>query len=249
MQKLQRLFIIALFGSIIFVTNVFLPPPLNYLIIVVQAVLLALSALFIPKVGAMYVGAVGGLLTALGQPSFGSLHILLRFPLRRIRRRFSVRLQNQRFPSRRKPQPVDCCHGRKHPAHCRFKLFGIRHFPTVHQFTRVFVLLVCLFKEAQCSMRWCCLWVQSQVQWLVMRLLTCGISTCGTSASKADRFFDFLVNQLGNHQIRNKNTFNTQQLGEFSGFLVLSNQNQVVFASVLHDVSVFSTLQTCFLSR
>ena len=52
MQKLQRLFIIALFGSIIFVTNVFLPSPLNYLIIVVQAVLLALSGLFIPKVGA-----------------------------------------------------------------------------------------------------------------------------------------------------------------------------------------------------
>ncbi len=65
MQKLQRLFIIALFGSIIFVTNVFLPSPLNYLIIVVQAVLLALSGLFIPKVGAMSVGAVGGLLTAL----------------------------------------------------------------------------------------------------------------------------------------------------------------------------------------
>lgn len=65
MQRLQRLFIIALFGSIIFVTNVFLPSPLNYLIIVVQAVLLALSGLFIPKIGAMSAGAVGGLLTAL----------------------------------------------------------------------------------------------------------------------------------------------------------------------------------------
>ena len=65
MQKLQRLFIIALFGSIIFVTNIFLPSPLNYLIIVVQAVLLALSGLFIPKIGAMSAGAVGGLLTAL----------------------------------------------------------------------------------------------------------------------------------------------------------------------------------------
>ena len=65
MQKLQRLFIIALFGSIIFVTNMFLPSPLSYLIIVVQAVLLALSGLFIPKVGAMSAGAAGGLLTAL----------------------------------------------------------------------------------------------------------------------------------------------------------------------------------------
>jgi hypothetical protein len=79
MQKIQRLFIIALFGAIIFVTNVFLPPPLNYLIIVVQAVLLALSALFIPKVGAMYVGAVGGLLTALVSPAIGPFTFFFAF--------------------------------------------------------------------------------------------------------------------------------------------------------------------------
>jgi uncharacterized membrane protein len=64
-QKLQRLFIIALFGAIIFVANIFLPQPLNYLMMVVQAVFLALSALFIKRTGAMYAGAVGGLLTAL----------------------------------------------------------------------------------------------------------------------------------------------------------------------------------------
>ncbi|MDR0372411.1 MAG: hypothetical protein LBI79_02440 [Nitrososphaerota archaeon] len=64
-QKLQRLFIITLFGAIIFVANIFLPPPLNYLMMVVQAVFLALSALFIKKTGAIYAGAVGGLLTAL----------------------------------------------------------------------------------------------------------------------------------------------------------------------------------------
>ncbi len=79
MQKIQRLFIIALFGAIIFVTNVFLPPPLNYLIIVVQAVLLALSALFIPKGGAMYVGAVGGLLTALVSPALGPFTFFFAF--------------------------------------------------------------------------------------------------------------------------------------------------------------------------
>jgi hypothetical protein len=49
MQKAKRLFITALFGSIIFVINVFLPSPINYILIVVQAVLLALSALFIGK--------------------------------------------------------------------------------------------------------------------------------------------------------------------------------------------------------
>jgi hypothetical protein len=71
MQRLQRLFIIALFGAIIFVGNLFLPPPLNYLMMVVQSVLLALASLFIHKVGAIYVGAIGGLLTALVSPSLG----------------------------------------------------------------------------------------------------------------------------------------------------------------------------------
>ena len=79
MQKAKRLFLTALFGSIIFVTNVFLPPPLNYLIIVVQAVLLALSALFIPRVGAMSVGAVGGLLTALVTPALGPFTFFFAF--------------------------------------------------------------------------------------------------------------------------------------------------------------------------
>jgi hypothetical protein len=70
-QRLSQLFIIALFGAIIFVVNVFLPPPLNYVLIVVEAVLLALSGLFIRKIGATYVGAVGGLLTALENPALG----------------------------------------------------------------------------------------------------------------------------------------------------------------------------------
>ncbi len=39
--------------------------------IVLQAVLLALSGLFIKNVGATYAGAVGGLLTALGSPGLG----------------------------------------------------------------------------------------------------------------------------------------------------------------------------------
>jgi hypothetical protein len=79
MQRLQRLFIIALFGAIIFVANVFLPAPINYLIIALQAVLLALSSLFIHKVGAMYVGAVGGLLTAIGSPALGPFTFFFAF--------------------------------------------------------------------------------------------------------------------------------------------------------------------------
>jgi hypothetical protein len=79
LQRLQRLFIIALFGAIIFVGNLFLPPPLNYLMMVVQAVFLALASLFIHKVGAMYVGAIGGLLTALASPSLGPFTFLFAF--------------------------------------------------------------------------------------------------------------------------------------------------------------------------
>ena len=70
-QKINRLIMTALFGSIIFVINAFLPPPINYVLIVVQGVILALSALFVKNLGASYVGAVGGLLTALWNPALG----------------------------------------------------------------------------------------------------------------------------------------------------------------------------------
>lgn len=43
---------------------------------VVQSVLLALASLFIHKVGASYVGAIGGLLTALASPSLGPFTFL-----------------------------------------------------------------------------------------------------------------------------------------------------------------------------
>ncbi len=69
MQKITRLFIAALFGSIIFVTRLFVPPPIDKMLIAVDAVLLALSSLFIKKVGATYAGAVGGALTGLWRPS------------------------------------------------------------------------------------------------------------------------------------------------------------------------------------
>jgi hypothetical protein len=47
--------------------------------IVIQAVFLALSSLFIHKVGAMYVGAVGGLLTALISPALGPFTFFFAF--------------------------------------------------------------------------------------------------------------------------------------------------------------------------
>jgi hypothetical protein len=78
-QKAKRLFIIALFGSILFVTKVFLNPPWDNLLIAVQAVLLALAAFFIKSTGASYVGIVGGTLTALARPALGPLTFLFTF--------------------------------------------------------------------------------------------------------------------------------------------------------------------------
>jgi len=79
MQKAKRLFIAALFSSIIFVTNFFVPPPISYLLIVVQAVVLALATFFVGKAGATYVGLVGGVLSALARPAFGPFTFLFTF--------------------------------------------------------------------------------------------------------------------------------------------------------------------------
>jgi uncharacterized membrane protein len=79
MQKTKRLFIAALFSSIIFVTNFFVPPPISYLLIVVQAVILALATFFVGKAGATYVGLVGGILSALARPGFGPFTFLFTF--------------------------------------------------------------------------------------------------------------------------------------------------------------------------
>jgi uncharacterized membrane protein len=79
MQKAKRLFIAALFSSIIFVTNFFVPPPISYLLIVVQAVILALATFFVGKAGATYVGLIGGGLSALARPAFGPFTFLFTF--------------------------------------------------------------------------------------------------------------------------------------------------------------------------
>jgi uncharacterized membrane protein len=79
MQKVTRLFIVALFSSIIFVINFFVPLPISYLLIVVQAVILALATFFVGKAGATYVGLVGGALSALSRPTFGPFTFLFTF--------------------------------------------------------------------------------------------------------------------------------------------------------------------------
>lgn len=79
MQRAQQLFIVSLFGSILFVTKVFFNPPWDNLLIVVQAVLLALAAFFIRTLGATYVGIVGGILASLAKPALGPLTFFFTF--------------------------------------------------------------------------------------------------------------------------------------------------------------------------
>jgi uncharacterized membrane protein len=78
-HKTKRIFITALFSSIIFVANFFVPPPINNLLIAVQAVILAVAALFVGKAGATYVGLIGGVLSALSRPAFGPFTFLFTF--------------------------------------------------------------------------------------------------------------------------------------------------------------------------
>jgi uncharacterized membrane protein len=78
-HKAKRLLIAALFSSIIFVINFFVPPPISYLLIVVQAVILALATFFLGKAGATYVGLIGGFLSALARPAFGPFTFLFTF--------------------------------------------------------------------------------------------------------------------------------------------------------------------------
>ncbi len=79
MQKIERLFIAALFGSIMPITRLFVPEPIDKMLIAVDAVLLALSAMFIKSVGATYVGAVGGALTGLLRPTLLPFSFILVF--------------------------------------------------------------------------------------------------------------------------------------------------------------------------
>jgi uncharacterized membrane protein len=78
-HKAKRLIIATLFSSIIFVINLLVSPPISYLLIVVQAVILALANIFLGKAGATYVGLIGGFLSALSRPAFGPFTFLFTF--------------------------------------------------------------------------------------------------------------------------------------------------------------------------
>jgi len=78
-HKITRLLITSFFAAIMFITRFFVPPPFDSLLIAVDAVLLALSALFVKKIGATYVAAVGGALVGLWRPSLLPFSFLFLF--------------------------------------------------------------------------------------------------------------------------------------------------------------------------
>jgi len=64
-QHTKRIAIATVFGALIFVSKTLVPSPVNKMIVVVQALLLALSSLLLRRLGATYSGLIGGVLTAL----------------------------------------------------------------------------------------------------------------------------------------------------------------------------------------
>lgn len=75
-QFTNRIAIAAVFGAVIFVTKTFVPSPMNKMIIVVQALLLAIGSLILRKMGATYVALIGGVLTALWNLSLAPFTLL-----------------------------------------------------------------------------------------------------------------------------------------------------------------------------
>jgi hypothetical protein len=65
MRSTKRIAIATVFGALIFVSKTLAPSPINKIIVVVQALLLALSSLLLRRFGATYSGLIGGVLTAL----------------------------------------------------------------------------------------------------------------------------------------------------------------------------------------
>lgn len=63
--KTKRVALATIFGAIIFLSKIFLPSPIDKMFILVHALLLALGALVLERMGATYIAAIGGVLTAL----------------------------------------------------------------------------------------------------------------------------------------------------------------------------------------
>ena len=63
--KAKRVVLASLLGTVLFLSKTVVPSPMDKMFIIVHALLLALGALLLQKMGATYVAVIGGVLTAL----------------------------------------------------------------------------------------------------------------------------------------------------------------------------------------
>lgn len=68
-ENIRRITLIALFGVAVFISKGLLPSPLDKMLVVVQALFLALGALLSKPLGATKVAAIGGALTIFYRPA------------------------------------------------------------------------------------------------------------------------------------------------------------------------------------
>ncbi len=64
-SKTKRMAFATIFGAVIFISKTVMPSPIDKIVIIIHALLLALGALLLRRLGATYVAFVGGILTAL----------------------------------------------------------------------------------------------------------------------------------------------------------------------------------------
>ena len=72
----KKLAVIALFGTLAFVSNGFLPSPIDKMVIGIQALCFSLAALVVPKGGATYASFITGLLLSVLRPGFFPFSLL-----------------------------------------------------------------------------------------------------------------------------------------------------------------------------
>lgn len=72
-RRLQRLTLAVLFAVLVFISKIFLPTPLDKMLVVVQALFLGLGALALSPFGATVVSVIAGLLTSAWRAPFAPL--------------------------------------------------------------------------------------------------------------------------------------------------------------------------------
>ncbi|MCK4953635.1 hypothetical protein KAS14_07615 [Candidatus Bathyarchaeota archaeon] len=73
--KTKTIAIAAIFGGLIFVFKI-VPTPMDKMLVITQALLLALGSLLIGRMGATYVATIGGLLTTVWRVSFAPFSLI-----------------------------------------------------------------------------------------------------------------------------------------------------------------------------